>query len=289
MKRNRVLGLLLLVISFAVLMLVQSCECPLQESNVYSTCKVREVTITKFNPNGTLQQISNPDGTTSLVFVPESTYSIHTFLFPFDQSLSGALVNDERFANNSVITIIKVPFSDGRPYYLAILDNYPQNNNINGDILLYNVADDFSYAEIRVAGELTRINLNFNSENSTDFCEMVNNLIRDTVAMRGLKSSLSKYGENLPNRIVLNYNPSDIAVLDTGNKVVLGITPPQNDVDYILRQTLNQSINVVVRVGEVYLYKARNGKLFIFAVTDIRQGTLSPFKRRLTIMFSEVN
>ncbi|ROL58156.1 hypothetical protein D9V84_00025 [Bacteroidetes/Chlorobi group bacterium Naka2016] len=272
----------------AFLLLIQSCDCPLQEANVYSECQVREATITKFNPNGTLQQVTNPDGTSTLVFVPDSLYSIHTFLFPFNKDMSGSLVNDERFAKSSTIPIVKIPFSDSRPYYLAIFDNYPQNNDLNGDILLYDVANDLSSAAIRVAGEIVRINQTFNSENSTEFCDVVNRLTRDTALIRNLKSRLSQFGRNLPNAVVINYNQGNIVVLDTGNNIVVGVTPTQNDINYVLEITANKSVNLIVRVGEMYLYRARNGKYFIFAVTDIREGTLPPFKRRLTIMFSEI-
>ncbi|MGB9770439.1 MAG: hypothetical protein ACPLX7_00490 [Candidatus Kapaibacteriota bacterium] len=289
MLRNKFFTIFVVLIGLVLALLVQSCECPLQEANLYSDCKVREATITKFNPNGTIQNVQNPDGTTSLVFIPDSLYSIHTFLFPFDQNISGALVNDERFAKSSTIPIVKLPFSDKRPYYLAIFDNYPQNNDLNGDILLYSVADDFSSAEIRVAGDIVRINQTFNSENSTDFCNFVNQLTRDTAQMRGLKRNLLKYGLGLPNALVMNYNQANIVVLDTGNNVVIGVTPPRADIDYVLQITENKSVNIVVRIGEVYLYRARNGKYFIFAITDIREGTLSPYKRRFTIMFSEVN
>ncbi len=276
---------------YFVFILFQSCECPLKEANLYSNCKVREATITKFNPNGTIQQVSNPDGTYDLVFVPDSLYSIHTFLFPFEANLSGSLVNDERFAKSSTIPIVKIPFSDGRPYYISIFDNYPQNNDMNGDILLYYVADDFSYAEIRVAGELVRINQNFNSENSSDFCDFINNFTRDTAEIARLKSDLKKFGLNARNTdsYAQNYTSGNIVVLDVNNNIVANITPLQTDIDQALQKTTNKSVNVRVSIGQVYLYRARNGKYFIFAITDIRQGTLSPFKRRLTIMFSEVN
>jgi len=287
--KNKSKFYLILGMIFVVSVLLQSCECPLQESSAYSECKVREVTITRFNPKGTLELVSNPDGTNTIVFVPDSLYSIHTFLFPFDQNYSGSLVNDERFASSSTIPIVKIPFSDKRPYFVAILDNYPQNNDLNGDILLYNVPDDFSYAEIRIAGSITRINQTFNSENSTEFCQMVNELTRDTNEIRRLKNNLSKYGENLPNSISLNYSQANIVVLDVNNNVVNGITPPQEDVNYALQLTSNKSINLVVRVGEVYLYEAKNGKHFIFVVTDIRPGSLPPFKRRITIMFSIID
>lgn len=270
---------------------IQSCECPLQEANLYSNCKVREATITMFNPKGTIQQVTNPDGTSDLVFVPDSLYSIHTFLFPFEENMSGLLINDERFAKSSTIPIVKIPFSDGRPYYVSIFDNYPQNNDMNGDILLYYVADDFSYAEIRVAGDLVRINQNFNSENSSDFCDFINNFTRDTAEMARLKSDLKKFGLDARNtfNFAQNYTYVNIVVLDINNNIVTNVTPLQADIDQALQKTTNKSVNIRVRIGEVYLYRARNGKYFIFAITDIRQGTLNPYKRRLTIMFSEVN
>jgi hypothetical protein len=79
-----------------------------------------------------------------------------------------------------------------------------------------------------------------------------------------------------------------LVVLDTGNQVVSGVTPPQNDIDEALKLVKNHAVNITVKLGEVYLYRAINGKYFIFAITDIREGTLSPYKRRLTIMFSEI-
>ncbi len=267
---------------------VQSCECPLQESNVYQQCQVREVTITKFSPFGNLVQVTEPDGTQKIVFQPDSLYSIHTFLFPFDKNYSGALINDERFASSSTIPIVKIPFSDKRPYYLAVFDNYPPNNDLNGDILLFSVADNFQSAEIRVAGDIVLTNLTFNSEDSRQFCEMVDVLTKDTAQIRSLKNNLSQYGIGLPNSRVLDYSQGNIVVLDTGNNIVGGITPPINDVNYALDLLKNRAINIIVQIGQVYLYRAKNGKYFIFAITDIRQGTLSPNKRRITIMFSEI-
>ena len=277
---------LIFILSFHLI--INSCECPLQETDVYQKCQVREATITKFSPTGRLVQITNPDGTQQIVFQPDSLYSIHTFLFPFDKNLSGALVNDERFSKSSSIPIIKIPFSDKRPYYLAIFDNYPPNNDLNGDILLYSVADNFQSAEIRVAGDLMLTNLSFNSEDSQQFCELVDNLTKDTARIRSLKGNLSQFGRDLQNSRIIDYNIANIVVLDTGNKVVAGINPLQSDVDYALNLVKNRAVNIIVQIGQVYLYRAKNGKYFIFAITDIREGTLSPYKRRLTIMFSEI-
>ncbi len=279
-------GIIILTI-FSILFF-QSCECPLQESNVYQQCQVREVTITKFSPFGNLVQVTEPDGTQKIIFQPDSLYSIHTFLFPFDKNYSGALVNDERFTSASSIPIIRIPFSDKRPYYLAVFDNYPPNNDLNGDILLYSVADNFQSAEIRVAGDIILTNLTFNSEDSQQFCEMIDNFTKDTAQIRSLKNNLSQYGIDLPNSRVLDYSQGNIVVLDTGNNIVGGITPPLNDVNYALDLLKNKAINIIVQIGQVYLYRAKNGKYFIFAITDIRQGTLSPNKRRITIMFSEI-
>jgi len=282
------LKVLLIFTLYSSFIILNSCECPLQETDIYQKCQVREATITRFSPTGSLVKVTNPDGTKQIVFQPDSLFSIHTFLFPFDKNMSGALVNDERFSKSSSIPIVKRPFSDKRPYFLAIFDNYPPNNDLNGDILLYSVADNFQSAEIRVAGDIVLTGLTFYSENSQEFCELVDNLTKDTARIRSLKSSLSQFGINLRNSSVIDYNQSNLVVLDTGNQVVTGVTPPQNDIDEALKLVKNRAVNITVKLGEVYLYRAINGKYFIFAITDIREGTLSPYKRRLTIMFSEI-
>ncbi|MCX7880110.1 MAG: hypothetical protein N2517_05570 [Ignavibacteria bacterium] len=282
---------IIFILSLGILSILtfQNCDCPLQETYTFSNCQVREATITKFNPNGTVREETKPDGTTEIIFIPDSTYSIHTFQFPFDQRSSGSLVNDDRFAKSSAIPIFKIPFTNNAPYFLAILDNYPKNDEIVGDILVSEIANDFSYADIRVRGEIVRLNENFNSENSQQFCEFVNNLARDTARIRQLKSNLSKFGLGLPFSFVINFTQGNIVVLDLNNKVVSGVTPLTQDINKLLDLTRNQAINLRVRVSEVFLYRAVNGKYFLFAVTDIRQGTLDPYKRRFTIMFSEIN
>lgn len=279
-----------LVVTLANFLIV-SCECPLEEVSPTPICNVREVTITKFNPSGSLQSIQNPDGTTSLVFTPDSTYSIHTFQFPFDRNSSGFLPNDERFTKSSSIILVKYPFSDNRPYSLVIFDNYPLNNDLNGDIMVFDVRDDLSSAELRVAGSIVLLNEKFNSENSQEFCEFVNNLLGDRNRINQYKNGLTPLGAGLPIANVITYNPSNITILDKDNNPVAPgtVVPLQEDVEQILRQIENKVVNITVRVGDVFIYKAKNGKYFIFAVTDIRQGTLAPFKRRVTIMFSEIN
>ncbi|MGQ9818757.1 MAG: hypothetical protein ACUVQ1_02360 [Candidatus Kapaibacteriales bacterium] len=283
-----------IIFTFAVIfvsILITSCECPLEEVSPTPICNVREVTITKFNPNGTLQNVQNPDGTTSLVFTPDSTYSIHTFQFPFDKNSSGLLPNDERFTKSSSITLVKHPFSDNRPYFLVILDNYPLNNDLNGDILVYDVSVDLSSAELRIAGSINRLGEKFNSENSQEFCEFVNNLVKDKNKINQYKNDLKPFGFGLPFANVINYNISKITILDKDNNPVAPgtVVPLQEDIDQILKLTENKAVNITVRVGDVFIYQALNGKYFIFAITDIRQGTLSPNKRRVTIMFSEIN
>lgn len=270
---------------------VVSCECPLEEVSPTPICNVREVTITKFNPNGTLQRVQNPDGTTSIVFIPDSTYSIHTFQFPFDKNSSGFLPNDERFTKSSSIIIAKQPFSDNRPYSLVIFDNYPLNNDLNGDIMVFDVSDALSSAELRVAGSIVLLNEKFNSENSQEFCEFVNNLLRDKDRINQYKNGLIPFGTGLPIANIITYNPSNITILDKDNNPVAPgtVVPLQEDIAQILRQIENNAVNITVRVGDVFIYKAKNGKYFIYAVTDIRQGTLAPFKHRITIMFSEIN
>lgn len=268
-----------------------SCECPLEEVNPTPICNVREVTITKFNPSGTLQNVQNPDGTSGLVFIPDSNYSIHTFQFPFDNNSTGNLPNDERFLSSNKVSIAKIPFSNGQPYFLVIFDNYPLNNDLNGDIMVYDVSDDFVTAELRVFGSILNLTEKFNSENSKEFCDFVNSLVKDVDKIKNYKKNLQPFGTGLTISKVITYNPSSISILDKNNNLVPAgtVIPPQADVDKILDMTSNKAINITVKVGDVFMYKAKNGKYFIFVVTDIRQGLLNPFKRRVTIMFSEVN
>ncbi len=286
MKRKTNLYIvLILVVGF----LFQSCECPLQEPSAYSPCSVREVTITKFNPNGTLRDTILPDGTRQTVFIPDSTYSIHTFLFPFDANSSGFLPNDERFKNTSSIILFQKPFSDGSPYYVAIFDNYPTNSGLNGDLLLFDIANDFSNAYIRVTRDILLLPERFNSENSQQFCEFVNNLTRDTGRINSLKNNLARFGLGLPIASVTQFNAGNVVVLDANGRITTAVSPPSGDVQDLLNLTRDQSINLNVRIGDVFLYRARNGRLFIFAVTDLRQGSLAPYKKRMTIMFSAIN
>jgi hypothetical protein len=284
-RKTNLYIIFILVVGF----LLQSCECPLQEPSAYSPCSVREVTITKFNPNGTLQDTTLPDGTRQTVFIPDSTYSIHTFLFPFDANSSGFLPNDERFKNTSSIILFQKPFSDGSPYFVAIFDNYPTNSELNGDLLLFDVADDFSNAYIRITGEIVPLPERFNSENSQQFCEFVNNLTRDTARINSLKGNLARFGLGLPIASVTQFTAGNVVVLDANGKVTNAVSPSSNDVQDLLKLTQNQAINLNVKIGDVFLYKARNGRFFIFAVTDLRQGSLVPYKKRLTIMFSAIS
>lgn len=280
---------LYIIIALIVGFIFQSCECPLQQPSTYSPCNVREVTITKFHPNGTLRDTILPDGTRQTVFAPDSTYSIHTFLFPFDANSSGFLPNDERFKNTSSIILFQKPFSDGSPYYVAIFDNYPTNSGLNGDLLLFDVANDFSSAYIRVTGEIVPLPEKFNSENSQQFCEFVNNLTQDTARINSLKNNLARFGLGLPIASVTQFNAGNVVVLDANGKITTAVSPSSSDVQDLLNLTQNQAINLIVGVGDVFLYRAKNGRLFIFAVTDLRQGSLVPYKKRLTIMFSAIN
>lgn len=280
---------LYIVLTVVLGFLFQSCECPLQESSAYSPCNVREVTITKFNPNGTLRDTTLPDGSRQTIFIPDSTYSIHTFLFPFDANSSGLLPNDDRFKNTSSIVLFQRPFSDGTPYFVAIFDNYPTNSGLNGDLLLYDVADDFSNAYIRVTGKITQLTERFTSENSQQFCEFVNNITQDTARINLLKNNLSEFGLGLPIASVIQFNAGNVVVLDANGRINNTVSPPPSDVQELLNLTQNQAINLRVTIGDVFLYKAKNGRFFIFAVTDLRQGSLVPYKKRITIMFSAIN
>ncbi len=268
---------------------LQSCDCPLQETNLSKICNLREATITKFHPFGTVVSDTLQSGEIVNTFVPDSLYSIHSFQFPFDMSSSGLLVNDDRFRSSSTITIEKIPFSDGSRYFLAALDNYPTNDDMKGDILVYDVASDFSFAWLRIAGEISILNQKFTSENSQEFCQFVENLTRDTALISNLKANRKLFGEGTGIDSVMNLSNANLFVLDLNDRIVQNIPPLQIDVDKIREKlSAKKAVNIRITVGDVFLYRALNGKYFIFAVTDIREGTLLPNKRRVTIMFSEI-
>lgn len=257
---------------FPLLVILLSCSCPLTEDKTMPPCAVREVTITQFNP----------DVVQDTVPVPE--YSIHTFQFPFDNSSSGSLPNDERFKNKSQIIISQLPFPDGRPYYVAILNKFPQNNDMVGDIMVTNVdSANLLFADLRFYGSLSRIPGSFLSENATEFCDFVRALGMSVID--NAAATATKYGAGLPNSLQKDYSASDVYVVNqAGNRVdTIPVIPALRDT--LLARTRGNAIDLRVRLGELYYYKARNSKAFVILITNFSRGTFTPNKRHVSIMF----
>jgi hypothetical protein len=300
---DRVRTLLILFVSgiFIILISQSCCDCPLNpERTTTIPCNVREATITQFNPG----QVKVNDST----IIPVAEYSIHTFQFPSDKSSSGTTPNDDRYTNGrSQVVIAQRPFSDHTPYYVAIMDEFPTNADMKGDILVdsifYTAIVADRYALIRFGGYLTKLNANpfnvppFTSDNANDFC----NKIRDTISkmpnnmLDKMRDSAKnhQYGEGITGAInYANYNSAPYTVLNSSFATVTdpNIIPSDPDIQAV-RDSANKKkvIAVEVRIGDMFYYIAKNGKAFIVTVVDIRDGTLPPFKKRLSLMFNPVD
>ena len=278
------------------------CNCPLQpvNNNKSIQCNVRETTVTQFNPN--LIKVND----TTYVPIPE--YSIHSFQFPGDNNSSGSTPNDSRFsATNDKVVISKIPFSDGRNYWLAILDNKPQNANLIGDVLIdsifYDPAPSNRFALLRFAGYLVKLNSGpfnipaFGSDDADDFCKKIRDTISNisiNITKRMQDSAKNhQYGDGVPGAVkISDYANAIPVVLDASGNVVPSPTPPpsQADIDK-LKNSVSQikAIDIQVKIGDMFFYTAKNGKSFIITIVDIVQGTLVPNKKRITMMFNPVD
>lgn len=282
------LGLINSTFLLAIMLFINSCcDCPLKETTINIKCNVREVSITDFDPSRVFNQADN-------TYVPSRTYSIHSFLFPNDFSSSGSLPNDERFRTLSTLSIIRIPFSDGRPYFLTIFDDLPLNSDQNGDILVDSVYIDpvsflNNYAYIRVKGFIEKLNSQFLLDDANAFCKFIEDKqVQNEIQQKFQTTKL--YGLGLSFAEVLRkYNQNSIKVVDAQNNEVLNIVPGLNDIQKVLDIFNKDGIDLKVKMGDVFVYRAINMRKFVFAVVNIGTGQLDPFKKRVTIMFTQVN
>ncbi|MCO5251752.1 MAG: hypothetical protein M9949_10080 [Candidatus Kapabacteria bacterium] len=256
------------------------CECPLEPYDAPIICKVREVTITEFNPG-----INQIDDTT---FVPVPEYSIHTYQFPSSDLNSGILPNDERFADSEVIALATEPFEDS-PYSAVILDTYPINKDLKGDMMVVSADPVNLRALLRFKGSLQRINPKFLSENANEFCDYIEN---NETQINAALADLKEYGKGLVGSEFISYNSTNIDVIDANGRIVTnqdGVPfPSQNMIDKLLNSISEEAVNILVEIGDVFVYKAIDGKFFVFVIADVSQGTFEPRKRRVTIMFNRI-
>lgn len=268
-----------------------SCDdCPLEKNDDPSLdCQVREATITKFNPSLEERTAQAADGTDSTYYSPVPEYSIHALEFPMSQASSGSLPNDERFEDKEEIIVASVPFADKSPYFAAILDTYPLNNILIGDIIVKNVDDDLTSAKIRVAGKINSINDLFLSENADDFCDFIDGVSSDE--LDDLRDGASKYGKDLPSSSQGTYDANDVVVVDENLNIVTDNPPAiaQEDINSVLNIARDAAYDINVSPGDVFYYEATNGRDLIFVVVDISEGRFEPNKKRVTIMFNLID
>ena len=87
------------------------------------------------------------------------------------------------------------------------------------------------------------------------------------------------------------FRKDDILLIDSDNRDVTDQYKsqiPETVKRKLLENENANAIDITVRPGEVYYYKARNGKEFAVVIADIRQGTFEPYLKRVTIKFSEI-
>jgi hypothetical protein len=275
-----------IMIIASILIAFNSCnDCPLENSPT-TVCEVREATITLFNPS--LDDPTPPD----TVRLPVPEYSIHTFLFPMDKSNSGTLTNDSRFEDNEQLIVAQQAFPNplGTGDLLAVIyDIFPFNSLMVGDLMVVRVrlnADPtLREADLRFNGYLQRMPDDFMSENADEFCEdYIKELTQDDI--EGFRTSASQWGAVLPNAVFHDYEPSDITVIDNSGNTVPGVTPPVETINELLAKVQDNAVDITVKLGQVYYYRARNNKEFAVVIADIKEGTFEPNKRRVTIMFT---
>lgn len=287
--------LMLLIFTF------NSCnECPLEEAPSFYLCESRIVTLEKFNPNYTVTPGPTPE---EPIVTLDPDYNISMFEFPFNKKSSGSFPNDYRFKNNAQIPVVNTPFMVGdQKYYLAIMDTYPTNSELIGDILVKDVFLDLanpvnSYTDIRVFGSIERVFPGIGvNENAQDFCNFVTSqsaIFQDAFQNMTLDN---RYGKNQPNVTINDYTSSPTVILNDKFEVLgpLGAAglpePLANIVDLFNQRKLEMpTYDLRVRTGDVYAYIARNGRRIVFQVTEMRQSSIAPFRRRMSIMFFNVD
>lgn len=291
-----IFNILILII---ITIIFNSCnECPLIEAPAYYLCETRIVTIERFNPNYTVSPGPTPE---EPIINLDPDYNIGMFEFPVNNQSSGNFPNDFRFKNNAKIPVVSLPFEiNNVKYYLAIQDNYPTNSELIGDILVTDVnlvPNDVS-AQVRVSGSIARINRNFVTEDAQVFCDYVKN---NTQTFEDEFKNMNKeniFGSNFPlgDLFVSNYNNSQVLILNDKLELVGNYGAPDVPIPFVniinsfnLLKATSNSYNLRVRTGDMFVYISKNGKRFVFLIAEIRASTIPPLRRRMSIMFFNVD
>ncbi len=285
----------LLLLTAIVIIGFQSCSCPVEETDPVFLCETRIVTMERFNPNFTVTiDPINGEKITDL----DPTYNISMFQFPDNSSSSGSSPNDSRFEGSKQLVISKEAFSyNGENYFAAIMDGYPSNELLAGDILIADVDLSVSgpAADFRIYGYIDMIDQNYANEDAQAFCDYVklnmNDIISSANSLRENNGdNLYKWGENQTGATKSSYNNSSIVILDRNMNLLgslgdIGMPVPDESVLNKLKSSSEGYVNLRVVPGNVYTYLAKNGKRFVFFVSEIRAASISPFRQRVSMMF----
>lgn len=273
-EKMKKISILIAVVLTALIFLNACNDCPL--CNIENQCKVREVTITVFNPK--LQKLNDS------TYLPVPEYSIHSFLFPEDDNSTGTLPNDTRYQQSEKIDLFDLIFNDGTQNLKAVLlSNFPTNERMIGDILVIDADAANGTAVIRVSGEIFKLPNTFMSEDANLFCTQY--LPNNQTIITSTKLLLTQYGRGFNYAQNESFSINDIKVYDSQRNEV-AIQPPVAIVNNLLALVSGNAVNLSVKTGEVYLYRARNGRVFVFSIANISKGNFDPFKKRITILFT---
>jgi hypothetical protein len=257
------------------LVLGLSCTCPELQPDPFADIRVREATITQFDPRWDQQQNT-----------PVPTYSIHTFLFPSTPNSSGSLPNDDRIAFGRLLVLAQQSFTaNGQTYTAQATTVRPPNWAMEGDWMVVEVDPTSNPPEawIRVAGWLAPLPDPLLSASAEDF---VNYLRARLAQLNAAAQAASRFGAALPNSRTL----ADVLlrVVDAQGNDVTGTVAVPPEVQQLLSSALQPAVDIRVRIGDVYYYRAKNGSEFAVLIEDIRPGTLAPNLNRVTIKFAQV-
>jgi len=296
MKKNKYNILQFTIIIIALIYLSSCNECPIKDTPPIFICNVKQMTVTQFNPQFTKLD-TNINGRDTSFYVPVPQYSIHSFLFPNSGGGSGSLPDESSYKISEFSPVgDKIVFkANGFDYYAAILDQYPSNYQLSGDLLVDEVYidpggnPDNNFAYIRFWGDLALISPpTFKSENSRAFCSLVTGQIMQTIG----NYNQTKYGQGITSRlqkVAYNTTTSRISALDKQNREVQGITIP-DDIKQKLVEAANKLVyRIKVYFGDIFLYTAKNGRQFIITISDINRANPDPRKTRITVMFNPLS
>jgi hypothetical protein len=276
-----------------VIAALSSCGCPEFNTEPNPDPSVREATITEFNPDFTTP--TNIGGDT--IATPVDQYSIHTFLFPNNVSSSGSLPNDTRVAGGKEIVLAETKYdrtvnNATEQITAQLVVNRPTNDTLVGDIMVSfvepNGAAPARFARLRFYGSLGKYIDPLNSASAKDFANYLIQKKSETEGFSG-GSGVTRYGLDAPR---VNSTTGNVtifrAVRPNGDTIPTSEIPANIQAELISKTDNESYVEIEVRIGEVYYYRARNGIEFGVLIEDIRQGSIAPNLNRVTIKFAEL-